>query len=159
MRNLLSLLLLCFVTTIASAANSPKYFAVWLKNGQRVDMLLTETPRVTCGTDAFTFKSGSTTFEYPVADVKEFTLEEKGTTAVNNVRKSKGNGTIVRDGNRMRLSGFAPNETVQIFKPSGEQVATYVTDSDGTLEFSIDNLGRGIYIVNTANTTIKITQP
>lgn len=122
-------------------------------------MLLTETPRVTCGTDAFTFKSGSTTFEYPVADVKEFTLEEKGTTAVNNVRKSKGNGTIVRDGNRMRLSGFAPNETVQIFKPSGEQVATYVTDSDGTLEFSIDNLGRGIYIVNAANTTIKITQP
>ena len=160
MRDFFKLLpLLCFVTTIASAANLPKYFAVWLKNGQRVDLLLTETPRVTCGAETFIFKAGATTLEYLTTDVKEFTLEDKSATSINNVSKVKNFGTIARDGNMLRLSGFAPNETVRVCKLSGEQEATYVTDSDGSLIFSIDNLGRGIYVVNAASTTIKITQP
>ena len=136
----------------------PNIFTVWLADGQRTDIKLTKNVKVVYEGEKFIIKSDDVNVEYAASDVKKYSLENDGTTdtAIKAVSQSEGEGTMNFDGNAVRLAGFHPNATVQIYGIGGQAEGSYRIGSDGTLILSVDGMTTGIHIIKAESITYKI---
>ena len=131
-------------------------FYVWLKNGELHGYGLEKHPKVKMGKTEFTLTTASQTVRYKATDVLRFTLQEEGTENSISIPKAKEdvqfhNGTLM-------LAGCMPHSPVHIYDTMGRTLQVGQTDGEGDLTLSLTSLHRGIYIVKTKNTTIKITK-
>ncbi len=147
--------LFCCVTIIAEAADAPRYLAVWLKNGQRVDLLLSEKPNVKFSEGILRFEASGTAVEYAAADVKEFTLEAVS-TGIKGLAAEDKDYVVSQSGNMLSISGAEPYAKVHLYSTDGTLVSTCATAGNGTASISLAPLTQGIYILKIASTTIKI---
>lgn len=136
----------------------PNIFTVWLVDGQRTDIKLTKNVKVVYEGEKFIIKSDDVNVEYAASDVKKYSLENDGTTvtAIKAVSQSEGEGTMNFDGNAVRLAGFHPNATVQIYGIGGQAEGSYRIGSDGTLILSVDGMTTGVHIIKAESITYKI---
>ena len=146
----------CCITLIVQAADAPKYFTVWLKNGQRIDLLLSEKPNVQFNEGSLKFVTSGTAIEYNASDVKEFTLEAISPTGINNFSADDKDCVITQSGNTLSVSGAEPYAKFYLYTAGSMLVSTYVANGNGTLSMSLDQLGQGVYILKTASTTFKV---
>lgn len=146
----------CCITLVAGAADAPKYFAVWLKNGQRIDFLLSEKPNVKFDEGTLKFEASSTAIEYNASEVKEFTLEDSPSAGIKNMPSGGKKCTIFQSGNMLIISGAEPYAKFQLYNAAGVIVTAKAADGAGKLSISLDRLNRGAYILKIASTTLKI---
>ena len=146
----------CSITIISWAADAPKYFAVWLNNGQRIDLLLSEKPTTTFAEGILKFEAPGTAIEYKASEVKEFTLEDTQSSGIRNMSADSKDCTINQSGNVLSISGAEPNAKLYLYNAGGMLVSTHAADGTGKLSISLDQLNRRAYILKIASTTLKI---
>lgn len=146
----------CCFTLIAGAADAPKYFAVWLKNGQRIDLLLSEMPNVKYDEGTLKFEASSTAIEYNASEVKEFTLEATASSGIKNLSANGKDCKISQSDNTLSLSGAEPYARLHLYNAGGTLISTNAADGDGMLSISLKQLDHGVYILKIASTTFKI---
>ncbi|MBR0046323.1 MAG: Ig-like domain-containing protein [Bacteroidaceae bacterium] len=136
----------------------PNVLTIWLANGKRSDIKLSEQINMTFEEEKFIVKSATVDVEYNALDVKKFSLESDGSeeTGVQKLMTGETTGTMNFDGNAIRLSGFSPNSIVQLFTVNGQAEGGYRMGQDGSLTISVDGLTRGIHIVKIESITYKI---
>lgn len=132
-------------------------FYLWLQNGEVHGYDLEEHPKVKLGKKEFTLTTTSQTLKYEATDVLRFTLQEEtienGTSSISapkvmeDVQFSK--GTLL-------LADCMPHSPVHVYDTAGRIILSAQTDGEGNLALSLTSLSKGIYIVKTNNTTIKI---
>lgn len=149
-------MLCCGFTLVAEAEESPKYFAIWLNNGQRIDMLLSEKPNVKFEEGTLKFEASATAVEYKASDVKEFTLEATQSTGIHSMKADGKDCSISQSDNMLNILGAEPYAKFLLYNAAGVLVSTNTADGTGTLSISLDRLGRGTYILKNASTTFKI---
>jgi hypothetical protein len=136
----------------------PNVLTIWLANGKRSDIKLSEQINMTFEEEKFIVKSATVDVEYDALDVKKLSLESDGSeeTGVQKLMTGETTGTMNFDGNAIRLSGFSPNSIVQLFTVNGQAEGGYRMGQDGSLTISVDGLTRGIHIVKIESITYKI---
>jgi len=136
----------------------PNVLTVWFATGQRTDIRLDDNINMVVEADKFIVKSNTVDVEYDALNVRKFSLESDGSeeTGIKTVKTSDTAGAMNYDGNAIRLSGFSPNSSVQIYAVSGQTDGNYRIGQDGSLTIPVDGLTRGIHIVKTESITYKI---
>lgn len=147
--------MLCCITLVGWAAEAPRYFAVWLNNGQRIDLLLSNKPTATFSEGVLKFEVPGTTVEYKASEVKEITLEATS-TGIRNLSADGKNCIVNRSGNLLSISGAEPNAKFYLYNAGGMLVVTHTADATGKFSVSLDTLGLGVYILKTGTTILKI---
>lgn len=133
-------------------------FYVLLKNGEVHGYELEEHPKVKFGKTEFTLTTASQTETYKATDVLQFMLQDEKTMIdiIDGVPTPKAMEDVQFHKGTLLLAGCMPHSPVHIYDTVGRMVQTAQTDEDGYLSLSLSSLSRGIYIVKTKNTTIKI---
>ena len=129
-------------------------FYVWLQNGEVHSYGLEEHPKVKLGKKEFTLTTASQTIKYEAADVLRFTLQEESINPGISAPKTMGDVQF-RKGT-LSIAGCMPHSPVCIYDIAGRVILAAQTDGEGNLTLSLTILRKGIYIVKTNNTTIKI---
>lgn len=136
----------------------PNVLTIWLANGERNDIKLSEHINVTFEGDKFIVKSATVDVLYDNVDVTKFTLENDGSeqTAIKQVVNDETHGAMSYDGNAIYLSGLSPNSAVILYSVSGHVSGSYRCGQDGSLLIPLDGLSGGIHIVKNESITYKI---
>lgn len=136
----------------------PNVLTIWLANGERNDIKLSEHINVTFEGDKFLVKSATVDVVYDNVDVTKFTLENDGSeqTDIKQVVNDETHGAMSYDGNAIYLSGLSPNSSVMLYSVSGHVSGSYRCGQDGSLLIPLDGLSGGIHIVKTESITYKI---
>lgn len=156
MRKIILLFIVCCITIVGRAAEAPKYFAVWLKNGQRIDLMLSEKPNVSFTSGTLKFTATSSSVEYNANDVKEFTLEATQSTGIQDANDGGKECRVSQSGDVLSISGADPYAKISIYSAGGMLISTHSADGNGVLNVSLNQLGPGVYVLNIASTTLKI---
>lgn len=146
----------CCITQLGWAADTPNYFAVWLNNGQRIDLLLSEKPTATFSEGIINFEAPGTSIQYKAAEVKEFTLEAMPVTGIESFSVEDKLYAVNQSGNVLSISGAKPNAKLQLYNSGGMLISTHPVDSKGCVNIPLNALIRGGYILKIDSTTIKI---
>lgn len=135
-----------------------KYFMVWDNAGGCVSFPISEHPRVIPDVVEATVKcvTDKEVISFSIYDVHKYTLEadESGKTFIEKVSDDK--GKFNRNANTLYFNNFKPGTKVAVYTIDGTLISSYKIDDNGCLSFSVDNLGKGIYLINTSNVTYKI---
>ena len=150
------LFLFCCITFVGWAADSPKYFAVWLNNGQRIDLLLSEKPTTKFAEGVLKFEAPGIAVEYKASEVKEFTLEATPSSGIRNISPDGKDCIVNQSGNVLSISGAKPHAKLHLYNAGGTLISTNAADDNGKLSISLDMLDHGVYILKIATTTLKI---
>lgn len=139
---------------VREASETRLRFYVWLRNGEVHGYDLEEHPKVNLGKIEFTLTAASQMVKYAAADVMRFTLQEDTIGVGVSVPKAMEdvqfrNGTLL-------LAGCMPHSPVRIYDISGRMIQAAQTDGEGNLNLSLSLLNKGIFIIKTHNTTLKI---
>lgn len=136
----------------------PNVLTIWLANGERNDIKLSEHINVAFEADKFLVKSATVDVVYDNVDVTKFTLENDGSeqTAIKQVVNDETHVAMSYDGNAIYLSGLSPNSSVMLYSVNGHVSGSYRCGQDGSLLIPLDGLSRGIHIVKTESITYKI---
>ena len=148
--------MLCCITLIIRAADAPKYFTIWLNNGQRIDFLLSEKPTVKFTEGFLRFEAPSTAIEYSASEVKEFTLESMPSSGIKSLSSDGNNWSFSQSGDVLSISGAEPYAKIQLYSAGGMLISTHAVDGNGTLNIPLNQLDHGVYILKTTSTTFKI---
>ena len=84
--------------------------------------------------------------KYPMADVKNITFVGKEVSGVEDAAISD-NIKIVVANDYIRISGIKENATVGVYSVAGSLMASAVSDEEGNVQISIENLAKGVYVV------------
>ena len=156
MKKTFLLFMFCCITLVARAADAPQYFAIWLKNGHRIDLLLHEKPNVKYIEGTIKFEAASTVVEYNASDVKEFTLEVIPASGIKNMSAEGKDCAVSQSGNMLTISGAEPYARFSLYNAGGKLISTSSADDKGSLCISLNSLDHGVYILKIATTTLKI---
>ena len=156
MKKIFPLFMFCCITFVGWAADAPKYFAVWLNNGQRIDILLSEKPTVKFTEGFLRFEAPSTAIEYSASEVKEFTLESMPSSGIKSLSSNGKNWAFSQSGDVLSISGAEPYAKIQLYSAGGVLISTHAVDGNGTLNIPLNRLDHRVYILKTTSTTFKI---
>ena len=156
MKKIFPLFMFCCITLVGWAADAPKYFAVWLNNGQRIDILLSENPTVKFTEGVLRFEAPGTAIEYSASEVKEFTLETMPSSGIKSLSADDKDLAVSQSEDVLSISGVEPYANLQLYSAGGVLISTHAVDGNGTLNIPLNRLGHGVYILKTTSTTFKI---
>jgi hypothetical protein len=151
------ILALLFVAIGSRAVNG-----VWVEriDGKKQCFLFADYPVITYTADHLVMTTTTATAEFPIAELRRYYFSGDGeaiATAIRNAEQPGGMAPLIRvtaDG--AQLSGFAPQTAVDIYDLGGRLLARRQTATDGTLTVSLSDQPKGIYIIKTNQTTLKI---
>ena len=140
------------------AQNMVPGIIVELANGQKVEYMLTDKPKMVFDGSKITLTTESVVVEYtPTALIKVRTGEVKNTgTDIEEMVIQSGN--IEVNAGFVRLSGFSIGESVSIYTLSGNLYASYHVSDNGSLVIPISTLPLGISIIKVNDQSVKITR-
>lgn len=132
---------------------------VWVEqlDGTRQGFLFAEKPVITYTTDNLVMTTTVAMAEFPFAVIKRVYFDDDISTAIRNVVQPDGTAPLIRvtsDG--VQLSGFAAKTAVSIYDTSGQLLTHEHAAADGTLMVNFSAHPKGIYIIKTNQTTLKI---
>lgn len=151
---LLSLLLLATTGSLASMADTG--VVLWHESGGSDVFLLADKPVISYRGDSIVLKTETAEVAYPVAGISRITFEDT-TTGIGSVSVAKNNGIVAKVlGDGVEIWGMEPHSNVSVYTVSGTQIGSYTADGDGHLAISLDNQAKGIIIIKTVKSSIKI---
>ena len=155
-------IIILILALLAAVTGSRAVNGVWVEriDGGKQCFLFADYPVITCTTDLLVVTTPTATVEFPVADLRRYYFTGDGeatATAIRNVEQSGGMAPLIRvTAAGAQLSGFAPQTAVDIYDTAGRLLDRRQIASDGTLAVSLSDQPKGIYIIKTNQTTLKI---
>lgn len=152
------------LTTMCALAFSINIFAnginslvIWKTNGERINILLNENPKVTFTENEMTITTKMNKVSFSATDVIRFTYEDIP-TGINNVAKGNDAMFSIED-EYLNLSNLSQSSLIHIYRTDGTLLSTAKANSNGSAKINIANFASGIYIVKTSVGNFKIHKP
>ena len=155
-KNAASVSATCVVNVI-----EPEYkLIVWAKDGSKVSFRLNKRPTLTYNDGNIVLSTTETIVEYDVEDINKYTFEEldDNTNIVQPQTISPADIHLLQHGEIVLLEQCEPHSIVQIYTINGKLIDSYIIGGDGTLQISIGQYPKGIYIIKTKHLTHKIVK-
>lgn len=157
MKKSLSIFILLFLEFVVLRAqpSSNLYAVVETTNGERMEYLLSDLPRIIYDDSMVTLTTNTTIVEFHPEEILKIYLTES-TTAIDDCKSPDGSFSLCHD--QVLLSDFAANEVVTLYSADGHQLWRETIHDNGRLTITLDQLSKGIYIIKTNHQSIKITK-
>ena len=148
-----------FIATMLAAlplaeclADGVQFLVVNSKNGSKTTIALAENPRISCKDGNLNVVAGSRTFTLSLADVQNYQFSVES-TGISEVLRDGGvrleNGCVV-------FSGLGADGTVSVYLQDGKQIKDCKADAAGSAAVGLSDLPKGILIIHSNKTNIKI---
>ena len=148
-------LFLCFlVALLVCPVFSQNTLTIHQKDGQQFSFGFEDKPVITYTENDLVLKTTKTELHYPLSSLAKFTF----TDVENAVAPIKdGNSAqLVLDNYVVSITGANPGITVSVIGTDGKSLATYKTDDNGSITFSVAELPEGTYVIKSESLTCKI---
>lgn len=136
------------------------YLVVWTQDGGNVLYPLNEQPSIKFdGNGNYVVRSSAVEVQYPVADVRMFTLADTDNPRPDqpmDIPDVSSRHNFSYSDNTVRFSSLPLGGKVQVYNASGVLLRNYEVSDDGTASININDLPKGIYIIKTESITHKI---
>ncbi|MDO5489386.1 MAG: Ig-like domain-containing protein [Bacteroidaceae bacterium] len=136
------------------------YLVVWTQDGGKVLYPLNEQPSIKHdGNGNYVVRSSAVEVQYPVADVRMFTLADTDNPRPDqpmDIPDVSSCHNFSYSDNTVRFSSLPLGSKVQVYNASGVLLRNYEVSDDGTASININDLPKGIYIIKTESITHKI---
>lgn len=125
------------------------------KDGQKFSYGFEEKPVVSFNGDTLIIRSTNTVIHYGISSLSKFTYDDNE-TSVGLVKSDTNKASISLDEYTINIAGAKADIKVMLIGADGKQLASYKTDKEGTVTFSISELPNGAYIISSESLTVKI---
>lgn len=144
-------LLVLLVTTSASAEGM-KYVVFDLRDGTQTVIALQDKPVITCQSGELKVKvAGEEKVSAPLGDVAKYYFSE---TPLSIFEMTEENPRI--EMGHLYVTRGKAGDAVRVYTTDGRMVGTYPITGNGTTDIDLTALGKGLFIVRTAKTSIKL---
>ena len=144
MKKVLSIIAFLALTLLpVRAEGGLRYLNVALNDGTCASFALADKPTVGYQADQLHIVAGEQSVDIAVKDVEKFTFDEDNLSGIGKVESS--------------FSRLKPGTVVTVVNANGQQVATATADDSGRCAVDLSALPKGIYVISTPTTNIKVT--
>ena len=149
-------LFLCFlVALLVCPVFSQNTLTIHQKDGQQFSFGLEDKPVITYTETDLVLKTTKTELQYPLASLAKFTFADVD-DAVISIKDDGNSAKLVLDNYVVNITGTNPGISVSVIGTDGKSLATYKTDDNGSITFSIAELPEGTYVIKSESLTCKI---
>ncbi len=153
-RQLLTALLLIFVSMMTFAQDVTQRLVVWQKSGEKVCFDLNEEPETTFEDGKLVIKTTRTTVYYQLANVLRYTYE--GTMdAIDGPKLKPGEVRFLQGTDQMAFDGLPDGTTLEVYSLDGKKLFTKQALGGQRTVLSLASHPAGTYIVKVGDTTYK----
>lgn len=154
-RKLLALTMLFGIGTFSHAQDNYK-LVIWLSDGSKTDIELSQQPQVQFENDKVMVTSSVLDMEYDAEEVLRFTYKEDESSISEGAGLADGISTI-KDG-RLVFHGITSADQVSVYSANGTRVPVSVVSTDGQCSLPLSSLPSGVYILKANGKTSKFTK-
>lgn len=133
-------------------ADGVRFLVVNGRDGTKMTFALADNPKVSCKSGELTVIAGSRTFTLGLADVQNYQFAEES-TGIENVIKD---GSVKMENGCVVFCGLNAGSTVSVYLQDGRLIKESKTDVDGNAFVDLSNLPKGVLIIHSNKTDIKI---
>lgn len=133
-------------------ADGVRFLVVNGRDGTKMTFALADNPKVSCKSGELTVIAGSRTFTLGLADVQNYQFAEES-TGIENVIKD---GSVKMENGCVVFCGLNAGSTVSVYLQDSRLIKESKTDADGNAIVDLSNLPKGILIIHSNKTDIKI---
>lgn len=133
-------------------ADDIRYLVVNAKDGTTASFALADEPIVSCKAGKLEIVSKVTTFSLSLADVRNYAFSET-LTGIAEVEKYR---NLMMENGHIVFHGLPFGSTVSAYMQDGRQAKTFIADEKGTAVVDLSGLPKGIVILHSNKTNIKI---
>lgn len=130
-----------------------QYLIINQKDGKQVCFALFENPVIECVSGQLSVNSDRHSISIPLAYVNNYSFADNAPTSVPTINYK--NGNIDVHSGRVIIDSMPSNTIVSIFGIDGVSLSSYLTDSDGHLEFMLPKYHKAV-IIKANSISIKI---
>ncbi|MBO7202011.1 MAG: hypothetical protein J6V30_00525 [Paludibacteraceae bacterium] len=149
--------MICFFMFCASIfyATAQNAVTIHQKTGETISYVFSKKPVITYTEKELELKTTDAELKILLKDVAKFTFtdEQESVSAIQIVEKQS---QLQLKENTVCISGAKPFQKVWLIGIDGRVFASYKTDFQGSVLFSISGFNEGVYIVKTESLTCKI---
>lgn len=133
-------------------ADGVRFLVVNGKDGTKTTFALSDNPKVSCKSGELTIIAGSRTFTLGLADVQNYQFAEES-TGIENVIKD---GCVKMENGCVVFSGLNAGSLVSVYLQDGRLLRDCKADGSGNAVVELSNLPKGVLIIHSNKTDIKI---
>ncbi len=123
-----------------------------LKSGGQITFAMEENPVITFEGENMLVKSKTVNYSVPIGDINSYDFSE--TTEIEQVQKKPSNPAFANG--HVVFSQLKTGNKVYVYAIDGRQLRLYAADSTGTVDVDLTTLPKGLYVLRSPDTTIKI---
>lgn len=133
-------------------ADGVRFLVVNGKDGTKTTFALSDNPKVSCKSGELTVIAGSRTFTLGLADVQnyQFAIESTG---IEDVVKD---GSVKMENGCVVFSGLNAGSLVSVYLQDGRLLRDCKADGSGNAVVELSNMPKGVLIIHSNKTDIKI---
>lgn len=144
--------MLAALPLVECLADGVRFLVVNGRDGTKMTFALADNPKVSCKSGELTVIAGSRTFTLGLADVQNYQFAEES-TGIENVIKD---GSVKMENGCVVFCGLNAGSTVSVYLQDGRLIKESKTDADGNAIVDLSNLPKGVLIIHSNKTDIKI---
>ena len=137
---------------LGTFADSVRFLVVNAKDGTKTTFWLAEEPKISFSNGELKIVSSSRTFSLSLADIQNYAFEEES-TGIADVLKE---GSIKLENGFVVFNGLATGSKVAVYMQDGKLFKEVKADSNGFAIIGLSGLPKGILILKSNKTSIKV---
>lgn len=119
------------------------------KSGGKTILPLDSKPVLTFDGEYMVVNSTLANYSYPIADIADYRFDETTDIIDKSLPPVLSNGHVI-------ITRLPKNSFAHVFSIDGEKVMSQQANSDGVVDIDIDSLPKGVYVVRTQTTKMKV---
>ena len=151
-KELIITMLLVILPMVECLADGIHFLVVNAKDGTKTTFAMTDEPKILCKAGELTIHSKSTTFSLSLADVRNYTFSEESTDIIEVMK----DGNIKLENGCVVLNGHSAGSVVSAYMQDGRLAKECKADANGAAVVDLSGLPKGIVIMHSNKTDIKI---
>lgn len=133
-------------------ADGVRFLVVNGRDGTKMTFALADNPKVSCKSGELTVIAGSRTFTLGLADVQNYQFAAES-TGIENVIKD---GSVKMENGCVVFSGLNAGSLVSVYLQDGRLLRDCKADGSGNAVVELSNMPKGVLIIHSNKTDIKI---
>jgi hypothetical protein len=152
MQNFIVTLVLAALPLVNCLADAAQFLVVNGKNGTKTTFALADNPKLSCKGGELTVVAGSRTFTLSLNEILnyQFTAEPTG------IKEIVKDGSVKLENSSVVFSGLNALSIVSVYQQDGRLIKDYKTDADGNAVVDLSDFPKGILIIHSNKTDLKI---
>lgn len=127
---------------------------IHLQAGGDASFALAQQPVITLEGESMVVKGSQINYSVPISDVAYYHFAASGTDIQ---QPQMANNKPVISNGHVQFSGLAAGSRVCVYTIDGKQLGSYRADDSGCVDVDVTTLSKGIYVLKSPTTSIKIT--